>query len=61
MTLIEVVDALKGIRNNELAKGIDLADVEVWADSDSEGYRFKVEKAFVKRYAGTTRIILQGD
>lgn len=61
MTLQEVMDTLTGIRLNELDKGVDLKEVEVWADSDSEGYRFKVEKAFMKRYAGTTRIILQGD
>lgn len=61
MTLIELAQKLTDLRNNELARGIDLAGVECWADSDSEGYRFKVNQVFVKKYAGQARIILQGD
>lgn len=61
MTLLEVEEALHDLRSNELARGVDLKDIEVWADSDSEGYRFKVEKAFVKKYSGVSRVILQGD
>lgn len=54
MTLDDLIEQLR-----ELA--IDSGVPEVWADSASEGYRFKIEKAFLKKYAGTTRVILQGD
>lgn len=54
MTLDELIEQLR-----ELA--IDSGVPEVWADSASEGYRFKVESAFVKKYSGVTRVILQGD